>query len=101
MAVNVGQENEAGRGWQYELKKFTLYNVYNEDIYVSENASNCIVYSGQKGSVKTPNDVIIYNSGVYVDLELTVHFMAIMGHSYDYTIPVEEFIGMDNANELM
>lgn len=100
-AVNIGQENEAGRGWQYEVKKFVVYNVYNDDVYVSENTSNCIFYSDQKGTMKTPDEVTIYNSGVYVKLELKVHFMTIMGHSYDYTIPVEEFIDMDNASELM
>ncbi len=39
--------------------------------------------------------------GLERKLELKIHFAAIIGHSYDHTIPLEEFIDMDYASELM
>lgn len=90
----------SGEQWRCELEDFIIYNVYNEDVYVSENTSNCIFYSEQKGNMKTPNDVRIYNSGVYVKMTLTVHFMTIMGHSYDYDISIEDFIDLADDNPL-
>lgn len=99
-AVNVGPLTKSGRDWQLELEDFRIYNVYNEDVYVSENISSCIVYENQAGILRTPNDVLVYQSGIYVKIKLKVHYMTIRGHSYDYTIPIEEFIDMKPSNEL-